>query len=302
MATSRRTKSATPWRPAAPFDSSSSRAESTTLSYDASKDMHLPKDYRLRVRTAREKNTLKDDYARAADKVTHQMVRDKQQTAAVKSRSLMRRYAGSAKLYSRTWDIWPNEAAYYPTSTGAGGADMNAIQRSMSVNKPSVSVPCASVMSPHSKDYVDALRSASQPSTPKAGSISGLSTSNSLAQLASERRLNPLIPTSSKRNLSGIGVRRQRPHTSQPSAYNAAITGQVLYSARPTTAAATGKTAGKTTRIDFTSGAWLRSGPGQACFDTSIYMPAPATRHSLAAHAMSNNFTQPYTDSGIVDI
>lgn len=71
---------------------------------------------------------------------------------------------------------------------------------------------------------------------------------------------------------------------------------------RPTTAAATGKTAGKTTRIDFTSGAWLRSGPGQACFDTSIYMPAPATRHSLAAHAMSNNFTQPYTDSGIVDI
>ncbi|XRB03386.1 hypothetical protein NFJ02_17g27400 [Pycnococcus provasolii] len=133
------------WKPAKPWDSSSSRLERTTAVYDAASDKYISAGFRAGIR--RTLNATSNTKSHAVERDQHRLVEQAYLAAERVERDgqLAGLTTEQPLMYKRTWDLWPTQERYYPSTLSAGGSDLCPIRRRMVVVPPKDHVPCESL-------------------------------------------------------------------------------------------------------------------------------------------------------------
>lgn len=133
------------WRPKGKWDSSTSRLERTTAVYDPVDDKHLRREFRVGIRKT--VHGLADARSHQYERDQHRLIEQAYKAAETGERNSQLKNLADAQpyLFKRTWELWPSEEKYYPTTINAGGADLCPIRRRMVVVPPKHHVPCESL-------------------------------------------------------------------------------------------------------------------------------------------------------------
>jgi len=124
------------WAPQGSFDSGSSRRERCTLTYDAAKDPNLTPDFRTAIQKRVGSMTKRTSYTFERDRlnnIDHNMKHTEQTS---RTRFIKEIETRRPDFMFRTWDLWPEIQAYYPSLLSAGGSELCPIERRKSINAP----------------------------------------------------------------------------------------------------------------------------------------------------------------------
>mmetsp|Transcript_14129 Transcript_14129/g.17125 ORF Transcript_14129/g.17125 Transcript_14129/m.17125 type:complete len:204 (+) Transcript_14129:114-725(+) len=136
-----RSRSASPtktrrWHPDSPFDSTCSRRETLTQTYDAVNDPHLSEVQKKKMREMVSgcTNPKSFTYERDRQHILMEDTRTKEQME--RESQLVGLHGRRPEIYQRVWDLSPNQRAYYPSLLSAGGSELCPIKRRLQINPP----------------------------------------------------------------------------------------------------------------------------------------------------------------------